>query len=179
MDASSLALATAAALDDEDTIRQLHLIESHYSHQDYRPKELGIQRSFSMPPALFETEGAVPPATFEAAGGTTQSSRNRERSGMCIQRNQTSSRQLRHRMLESKSDDELTTSGAGAVEEGEGEVGKEGGGTGETSDSYPRGRRNAFRGTRLTRRATCAADGSMMVAAGVTVRSSVPSDRPG
>ena len=185
MDASGLALVPAAALGDGDDTQHLHLNQSYHTHHYRRHdggrplKELGIQRSYSMPPAMFEAEELLS-VMFEAEGGISQSSRNRERSGICIQRNQASSRQLRQHMLESRSEDQLTTSGGreGDMEEGgrdvceEGEEGKEG-----MSEGYPRGRRNAFRGTRVTRRATCAADGHMIVAAGATGRNSV-SDRP-
>lgn len=109
-------------------------------------EDTGIQRSASMPPAMFDDE-------------SNRATRNRERSGICIQRNRGS--RHRHRVvLESRSEDELTTGGGGkdgGSQEWEGP--KEEDDT--ATESYPRGRRNAFRGgARVVRRATCAADGS-------------------
>ena len=161
VDTSGIALATTTSPDD-DGAQQICLRDGQGP-----PEDLGIQRSLSMPPAMFAAEGTI-----------AQSSRNRERSGYCIQRNQTSGRQLRHPMLESQSEEELTTRSVEqeSVEHG---GGSGGGGEGERmTGSYPRGRRNAFRVTRLTRRATCAADGSMSVP-DVVARSAVISDRPG
>lgn len=164
MGASGHALATAG-VDDEDNTHQLHFHHiHHHSDGEGGPEDPCIHRSYSMPPAMFEAEGAMP-----------QLLRNRERAGICIQRSTIS----RLRMLESQSEDELTTSGerGGDIEDERGEVGG-GGGGGEVSDCYPRGRRNAFRGgARVTRRATCAADGSVIVAARRSAAAA--HDRPG
>lgn len=125
------------------------LAEGQFSEGEEDLDDTGIQRSASMPPAMFD-------------GEPNRSSRDRGRSGICIQRNQGS--RHRHRIIqESQSEDELTTNGGGTKEGDSQEL--EGGKTEEeeeevATDSYPRGRRNAFRGARVVRRATCAADGS-------------------
>lgn len=118
------------------------LAQQHFNKGEEDLEETGIQRSSSMPPAMFDGE----------ASSRHSSSRDRGRSGICIQRNRGS--RHRHRIIqESWSEDELTTSGGGPQEVEEPK-------TEEVTDSYPRGRRNAFRGARVVRRATCAADGS-------------------
>ena len=107
-----------------------------------------------MPPAMFEGEDA---------------SRRRRAAGICIQRNQES--RNRRRIQESRSEEELTTSGGGDMEEEEEED------KGSVTDSYPRGRRNAIRGARVHRRATCAADGSY--ASSVVAARRNAAERPG
>lgn len=94
------------------------------------------------------------------------------RSGICIQRNQES--RHRRKVLESKSDDELSTSGG---REGGGEEEEDEGDEGAVTDGYPRGRRNAIRGARVHRRATCAADGTYGITAATARRNAA--DRPG
>ncbi len=129
----------------------------HMPHHSDGEDELGegtaVQRSYSMPPAMFTEE-------------SFRLSRDRERSGICIQHNQGS--RHRRRPLESQSEDELTTSSGGAAGGGEEEEEEE---EGEDGTGNPtRRRRNAFRGgTRVARRATCAADGNISAAAN-TVR---------
>ena len=122
------------------------MAQEGFSEGDEDLDDTGIQRSASMPPAMFDDDDS------------NRATRNRERSGICIQR-----RGSRHRqriVLESRSEDELTTSGGGGKDgdsqEWDGSKGEDVG-----TESYPRGRRNAFRGgLRVVRRATCAADGS-------------------
>lgn len=140
---------------------------THQHHHNYSEGEEledpGIQRSYSMPPAMFDGE--------ERGGGR----RGSRRSGICIQHNQES--RHRRKVQESRSEDELTTSGGreGDEEEEEGEEGEEGE-KGQMTESYPRGRRNAIRGARLTRRATCAADG--MYASEVAAAHKNAAERP-
>ncbi len=165
MDASGSALAVEASIEEEDT-RFLRL-RDHHSYNTHMGNSGGlesqsIQRSYSMPPAMFEVDGAVflPSERGEARTGQNHSSRRRN---------------LRQRMLESQSEDELTTSGGreGDVESDDARTddgqrqaeGAEGGAS--VDGTRPRGRRNAFRGNAmLIRRATCAADGSIAEAAG-------------
>lgn len=178
MDASGSALAAAGVLADEDSFaRQLRYHPSYHSRPDGASGGLdsqSIQRSYSMPPSMFEVDGATFLASERGsrAGGQAQGSHRGY---------------SRRRMLESQSEDELTTSGGregdietsedGLEEGGEGQGGAggraEGGGErGRPSEGgRPRGRRNAFRGNAmLVRRATSAADGSIAVAAGVARR---------
>lgn len=145
--------------------------QDHYSEgEEDELDDVGIYRSFSMPPAMFDGGGGGEGREVSVEGSLSdrRPSRDRGRSGICIQRNQGS---RRHRKIqESRSEEELTTSGGGREggegdqerEEKEEEEEEEVGGRkeGELTGSYPRGRRNAFHGTRVVRRATCAADGS-------------------
>lgn len=120
------------------------LAQERFSEGEEDLEDAWIQRSASMPPAMFD-------------GESSRSSRDRGRSGICIQRNRGS--RHRHRIIqESRSEDELTTSGGG--KEGGSQESEEAKVEEVATDSYPRGRRNAFRGARVVRRATCAADGS-------------------
>lgn len=162
MDTSGSLLAAGALAAEQNSTHQLHYHRSY----NCRPEDTGgldsqsMQRSNSMPPSMFEVDGAVFLASERGtAPGHGQGSYRGH---------------LRQRMLESQSEDELTTSGGreGDVEDS-GEALEEGSGAEEgrvriLDGSYPRGRRNAFRGgTRLVRRATCAADGSIASAATV------------
>lgn len=132
---------SSSNVDTSGTIMALPSDHTHHSEGEDDLEDPGIPRSYSMPPVMFDAENLRP-------------SRDRERSGICIQRNQAS--RNHRKVLESRSEDELTTSGGRNEEGEEGATGQR-----EHLDSYPRGRRNAFRGgARVARRTTCAADGN-------------------
>ena len=164
MDASGSALAVGVPGDEENPA-----LRRRY-HQSYNPPfgrmdkgdSQNMQRSYSMPPSMFEVEKVLSLVTRnEAAGGEGADSGK-----------------VRRRMLESQSEDELTTSGGreGDVETSEdGLEDKNGAGNARGAreersggdNGRPRARRNAFRGNAmLLRRATCAADGAIAAAAG-------------
>ena len=135
-------------------------------------QDTGIKRAYSMPPFMVDVEGQTP------------SSRAR----VCIQRGRGSrghgTGHQKHRMMESWSEDELTTRERDEEEEEEEgeEEGEEEEGEGDGTGRYPRGRRNAFRSTnaRVARRATCAADGSYAprAAAAVVKATNASEERP-
>lgn len=141
--------------------------QQHFSEGEEDLEDAGIQRSSSMPPAMFHVE--------VGRQSRDRSRSDRGRAGICIQRNhQQQGVNQRHRIIqESQSEDELMASG-GVVEgepqeRGEEEVEvEEPKVVEELTESYPRGRRNAFRGARVVRRATCAADGSYNTARSTT-----------
>ncbi len=163
----------------------------HYSEgEEGLDEDAGIQRSYSMPPAMFDghhyhayhsEEGQDEEGRDGAAD--RRPSRDRERSGICIQRTQ-GSRRRNCQVLESQSENELTKTigkegGSGEGEEEEEEEGKGGGrGVVDMTSSYPRGRRNAFRsGARVARSATCAADGSYGTSAAAARRNAATTER--
>ena len=179
VDTSNAALASGSAF--------------HYSEgEEGLDADTNIQRSYSMPPAMFDgrthhfdnvgCHADDDDGMGGASGGARRPSRDRERSGICIQRTQGS----RRRNRQSQSEDELTTTVGkdGPVvmdEEEEEEKGEERGGMRGTTmaDSYPRGRRNAFRGgVRVARSATCAADGSYVASAAAARRHMIASEQP-
>jgi len=172
MDASGSGLALGASGDEENSA-----LRRRY-HQSYDPPfdrmgpvdSQNMQRSFSMPPSMFEIKKA------SSLEGITKTTGGEEAS---------SGKVHRRRMLESQSEDELTTSEGreGDVElsedgleikNGAGNAKSAGGGRSDggvalvpSDTSRPRARRNAFRGNPVrTRRATCAADGIIAAAAG-------------
>ena len=182
MDTSNAALASGPA--------------PHYSEgEEGLDEDTNIQRSYSMPPAMFDgrthhsDDGGCNADDDDgvggASGGASRPSRDRERSGICIQRTQGSRRRNRQ-ILESQSEDELTTTVGkvdtvvlGEEEDEEDEESGRGGRQGtDVAASYPRGRRNAFRGTRVTRSATCAADGSYGASAAAARRHVAAAEQP-
>ena len=158
----------------------------HYSEgEEGLDEDAGIQRSYSMPPAMFdghthpsEAGGRSKDQEERGEGGAADNgSRRSTRERICIQHNQGSRRRNRQ-ILESQSEDELTTT-VGKEEGGVAEEERRGGrGTGDVTESYPRGRRNAFRGgARVARSATCAADGSYSSSAAAARRHATAAER--